>query len=128
MEIDPTQRDWLDLSDIAQHLHGWETLKHKLRWRLDEALAEAGVGCPADALFVNGVNDVKQGYVISSQPLVEFAAEAVQENHSLTWPGHAEVGVFLRRGSFEAGDRIDTPAFNVGHFFQLVNAVIDRLH
>lgn len=97
-------RDYLDLSGIPAHLQGLRHLEHKARWRLNEALAGAGVDTPADDLFVN--SDDGQGVVIDHVSLVELVVRAVQDGDA---PRASEPfsGLFYVRASFADAHRAD---------------------
>ncbi|WP_312931226.1 hypothetical protein [Pseudomonas sp.] len=97
-------RDYLDLSQIPAHLQGLRHLEHKARWRLNDALAGAGVDTPADDLFVN--SDDGQGVVIDHVSLVDMVVRAVQDGEAPRASAPFS-GLFYVRASFDDAHRAD---------------------
>jgi len=100
-------RDYLDLTDIPEHLQGFEILKHKATWRLDEALQGQGIDIPANQLFINSVNNPVDRIVTASTAFPVFIASAVQENNHPVITGEFS-GVFGVAFSFQDEHRIDS--------------------
>ncbi|WP_028696380.1 hypothetical protein [Pseudomonas cremoricolorata] len=101
MTDDP--RDYLDLTDIPEHLQGLRVLQHKASWRLDEKLGEAGVTTPAAQIFLNSHDG--NGMVIDSASLVDVVVNAVQHG-DLPTPSDAYSGLFYVQSSFDDGHRV----------------------
>lgn len=97
-------RDYLDLSNIPEHLQGLRIMEHKARWRLDQALADIGVERRADDLFVNSSDG--HGVVIDQVSLVDMLVRAQQEGEA-PQASAPYSGLFLVKGSFEDAHRAD---------------------
>lgn len=101
MTDDP--RDYLDLSDIPDHLQGLRLLQHKASWRLDEKLGEAGVSTPAAQIFLNSHDG--NGLVIGSSSLIDLVVNAVQHGE-LPSPSEEYSGLFYVQSSFDDAHRV----------------------
>jgi len=119
-------RDYLDLTDIPAHLHGFEVLKHKATWRLDEALQGQGIDIPADQLFINSVNNPVDRVVTSSTALPTFIANAVLENNHPVITDEFS-GVFGVAFSFQDEHRIDSRFASIETFAAIASDVYQQL-
>ncbi|RAS23735.1 MULTISPECIES: hypothetical protein [unclassified Pseudomonas] len=79
---DVKRKDYIELAGIAEHHQGTEIARHRVKWRLREALENAGVSHPYDQIFYSAAQD---GTVIFSKSLVQMLTEAVlnNERHSI---------------------------------------------
>ncbi|WAB97329.1 hypothetical protein OSW16_22770 [Pseudomonas putida] len=119
-------KDYLDLSGIPEHLQGFEILKHKANWRLNEALQAQGIDFPASALFVNSVNAPNEQVVTHSASLVILLVEAVQNNEHPVIRGETS-GVFGVAHSFADEHRIDGKYASIETFATIASDVYEQL-
>lgn len=119
-------RDYLDLTDIPAHLQGFEILKHKATWRLDEALQGQGIDMPADQLFINSINNHADKIVTSSAALPNFIAHAVLDNEHPVITGDYS-GVFGVAYSFQDEHRIDSKFASIETFAAIASDVYEQL-
>lgn len=126
MTYQEDDRDFVDLTDVPEHLHGLHILQHKSRWRLAEALQGKGVHTAPDDLFINSVNDPDEGLVIHHVSLVEAVVDGVQNSGA---PAYTEPhsGVFSVRASFEKDHRADDGDLGFDGFMHIVGDVYQQL-
>jgi hypothetical protein len=126
MKSQTDDRDYVDLSGVPEHLQGLRILQHKARWRLAEALQGKGVHTAPDDLYINSVNDPREGLVIHHASLVDAVVDAVQHAEPPVY-SQSHSGIFSVRASFEKAHRADGGDLDFEGFMHIVSEVYEQL-
>jgi len=97
-------KDFIELAGIAEHLQGTEVAKHRVKWRLREALEGEGVSHPYDQIFYSAAAD---GVVIFSKSLVDMLTEAVLNNERHAIQVGTGGGFYSVQGTMPEEARVD---------------------